>query len=270
VPQGPTGRGLVVVTRNPNLGQDPPPHEGSTLQVKMDRSIVRSTAGAIGVFAINFASQSEIGLDLHGNVIGGGLSAIGGVGRPNAVTGSTVSVQSHRNLYRSDSAVPSDDGWFFLGGADAPSPAFVSEASTFNTLRMRSRDDSIEGFATGILASGGWRFGPLSAPVSSNVVDLGLRGLRMQTTVSDLAMFGAYSLVDVAAGDDNTLTARVRQTIGSGPRINQYADSVTPSGNDLGSGNALEFQGTPAGFDRSNEAIEPPPGPEFFPGCKGE
>src|SRR5262249_32262803 len=41
-PQGPTGRGLVVVTRNPNLGFDPPPHEGAVLSVEMTDSIVRS------------------------------------------------------------------------------------------------------------------------------------------------------------------------------------------------------------------------------------
>jgi len=268
VPQGPTGRALVIVTRNPNLGQDPPPHEGSTLQVRMDRSILRSPAGAIGVFAINFASQSEIALELRGNVIGGGLSATAGVGRPDAVTGSAVSVQSQRNLYRSDGSDPTSNGWFLLGGADAPSPAFVSEASTSNSLRIRSRDDSIEGFATSILSAGGLRFGPLSAPVSSNSVDLGMRGARLSSTVSDLALYGALSFADVPAGDDNSLSARVRQTKGSGPRSNQYADSATSSGNDLGSGNELEFAGTPAGFLRFNEDIEPPPPAEFFEACQ--
>ena len=113
----------------------------------MDHSIVRSPAGGIGgLFAINFASQSEVDLELRSNVIGGGLNATGGVGRPNAVTGSTVSIQSRRNLYRADNDAPQPNGWSLIGGTTAPIPGLASKASTFNALSMHSNDDTIEGF----------------------------------------------------------------------------------------------------------------------------
>ena len=57
VPAGPTGAALVVMTRNPNLGQSPPPHEGAVIEVEMRRSIVRASSRGTGVFAINFASH---------------------------------------------------------------------------------------------------------------------------------------------------------------------------------------------------------------------
>jgi hypothetical protein len=265
-PQGPAGRGLAVVTRNPNLGQDPPPHEGTVLSVKMTDSILRSPGAGIGVFAINFASGSEIHVDLENNVVGGGLSASGGVGRPDAVTGAGVIIQSTGNLYRSDSPGPADIGWTLFGGADAPSPAFVSRASTFNSLQIHSSGDRIEGFATGIAAAGGRRFGALSEPISSNRVDLNLQGTLLQTTAADLTLFGALSLVDVSTGDDNVAHAVVNQAAGSGPRANQYAHSSTPSMGNLGVGNRLEIVGSTMAFARTNTDFVPSPPKEFFTG----
>ena len=81
---GTTGRGLVVMTRNLDLE---PPHEGAVLRVQMARSIVRSPGAANGIFAINFASHSQIKLDVESNVVGGTLGAAAGVGLPDAVTG---------------------------------------------------------------------------------------------------------------------------------------------------------------------------------------
>jgi len=264
-PQGSTGRGLAVVTLNPNLSLDPPAHEGAVLWAKMTRSIVRSPGTGVGVFAINFASHAEIRLDLEGNVVGGGLSASAGVGRPDAVTGAAMIVQSKNNLYRSDSPVPTAIGWTLFGGADAPSPIFVSGASTFNALRIHSNGDRIEGFATGIAAAGGRRFGPLSAPISSNSVDMNLHGTQLQTTAADLTLFGARSFVaGVYPDEGNTLHLVVRQANGSGARANQYADALsTPSGS-LGPGNLLEIVGSQNAFVRTNDDIDPIPPAEFF------
>ena len=113
-------RGLAVMTLNPDLE---PPHEGAVLRVQMTRSIVRSPAAAIGIFAINFASHSEIRLDVESNVVGGGLDASGGVGVPDAVTGAGVTIDSSHNLYRSDSPAPTAIGWTLFGGADSPIPS---------------------------------------------------------------------------------------------------------------------------------------------------
>jgi hypothetical protein len=269
VPQGPTGRALVVMTRNPNLGQDPPPHVGSTLRVKMERSIIRSPGAGYGVFAINFASESEIDLEFGRNVIGGGMTAVGGVGRPNAVTGSSVIIESSRNLYRSDTTEPTEVGWSLIGGADAPSPILVSEASTSNALEIRSLDDRIEGFATAIDAAGARRFAAVSAPLSSNTVGIRLRGTRLASTLADLSLVGALSFAEGTFSDgDNALRASLRGAIGSGPRNNLYADTSSPIGTTLATGNELEIAGTPQEFDRSNENIEPPPPAEFFAACR--
>lgn len=265
VPQGPTGRGLVVITRNPNLGQAPPPHEGAVLWVQLKRSIIHSPASGFGIFAINFASHSEIQLVLKHNVVGGGLNANGGVSRPDAVTGASVTVQSTRNLYRSDSAAPTAIGWTLSGGSTAPIPGFVSEASTSNSLQMQSNDDAIEGFATGVSAVGGLRSTATGGLISLNSLDLNFHGLQLATTTADLQLFGARSLVDgVSPGDGNTLRMLLRQATGSGPRANLYADSASPSMTNLGAGNELEVTGNERAFVRSNDDVDPIPPSEFF------
>ena len=262
VPAGPTGRGLVAITRNPNLGLDPPAHEGAEVRVEMRRSIVRSPGdGGIGIFAINFASHAEIRLVLQRNVIGGGLNASGGVSRPDAVTGSSVRIESRRNLYRSDTAVPTPLGWSFFGGTAAPIPGLASAASTFNALQMDSHDDTIDAFATGLSAIGAVRSTAISESASSNRIDLNLHGLHMQTTATDLLLLGARTLVDgVSPGDDNTVRALIRKSTGSGPRANVYADSFMG----VGVGNELEIVGTEKSFAKSNHAFDPIPPAEFF------
>ena len=261
-PSGPTGASLVAVTRNPNLGQDPPAHVGSDISVRMARSIVRSPGGGAGVFAINFAAQSTIGLVLERNVIGGGVISSGGVSRPEAVTGASVNIESRRNLYRSDTAEPGVLGWNLLGGSG--SPAFPTAPSTANALRLHSKDDTIDGFFVGIMARGGQRFFEASGPSSSNRIDMRLIGLRIRTVedpfASDLALYGALSAVDgVSPGDDNVVRVLVRQSDGSGPRFNDYADSIGG-----GSGNRLEIVGSPRAFARTNTDIDPAPPAEFF------
>ena len=258
--QGLRGRGLVVVTRNPS-----PSHEGAVLRVQMTQSIVRSPGAGIGVFAINFASHTQINLDLESNVIGGGLNTAAGVGSPDAVTGASVTIQSRRNLYRSDSPVPTAIGWTLFGGADVPSRLVASKASTFNSLQIHSEDDAIEAFATGISAAGARRFNELSEPMSSNSVDMDLHGTRLATTTTDLRLFGATSPgTDFAPGDENTLRVLVRQAAGSGPRANQYADSMTRSMGNLGTGNRLEIVGNANAFDQTNNDFVPSPPAEFF------
>ena len=158
VPAGPTGAGLVALTRNLNFGADPPAHEGAVVRVEMRRSIVRCPGGGTGVFAINFAAHGEIGLVLQRNLIGGQLILNGGVSRPDAVTGASISVDSQRNVYEDQSGFPDTLGWNLLGGSG--SPAFPSEASTSNRLEMSSHDDTVRGFDVGVAATAGQRFLP--------------------------------------------------------------------------------------------------------------
>ena len=258
-----TGRGLTVMTRNLELE---PPDEGAVLRVQMTRSIVRSPRAGIGVFAINFASRSEIRLDLESNVVGGGLNSAGGVGLPDAVTGAGVIIQSSHNLYRSDSAVPTAIGWTLFAGADSPVPLIVSQASTFNALQMHSIDDTLAGFATGIVAAGGRRINALSGTISSNRVELNLHGTLLQTTTADLRLFGATTMIGVSTGDDNTAHVLIRHATGSGARANLYAHSSTPPMGSLGIGNRLEIVGNANALDQTNQDLVPPPPPEFFTG----
>jgi hypothetical protein len=258
-----TSRGLNVTTLNPDLE---PPHEGAVLRVQMTRSIVRSPGAASGVFAINFASHSQIQLDVESNVVGGGLSSAAGVGLPDAVTEASVVIQSSRNLYRSDSLAPTAVGWQLFAGADAPNPTIVSQASTFNTLQMLSINDTLAGFATGIVASGGRRINAFSGIISSNRVELNLHGTRLQTTTADLRLSGATTMLGVATGDDNTAHVLLIQATGSGARANRYAHSSTPPTGNPGIGNRLEIVGNANAFDQINQNFVPPPPPEFFTG----
>jgi hypothetical protein len=269
LPGGTSGRGLAVMTLKP----DPEPaHEGAVLRVQMTRSIVRSPRAANGVFAINFGSHSEILLDLESNVVGGGMNAAGGAGSlTNAVTGAGVIIKSSHNLYRSDSAVPTATGWSLIGGADTP-PAVTllgSQAATFNSLQMHSIGDTIAGFATGIVASGGRRISALSENISSNRVDLNLHGTLLQTTTVDLRLAGATSLpsaLGVSTGDENTVHVLLVQATGSGARANQYAHSATSPMGSPGVGNRLEIVGNANAFDQTNQNFVTPPPAEFFTG----
>ena len=261
---GTNGRGLVVMTRNPDLE---PPHEGAVLRVQMARSIVRSPGAANGVFAINFASHSQIQLDVESNVIGGTVNLAAGVGLPDAVTGASLVIHSSHNLYRSDSLVPTATGWQLFAGADAPIPLIFSEASTFNSLQMHSIDDTLAGFATGIVAAGGRRIKASTGTISSNRVDLTLQGTVLQSTTADLRLSGASSspaALGVATGDENTLHVIIRQATGSGAQANQYAHSSTPPMGSPGIGNRLEIVGNATAFGETNNGIVPPPPAEFF------
>jgi hypothetical protein len=182
------------------------------------------------------------------------------------VTGASLVIQSSHNLYRSDSPAPTPVGWQVIGGADAPIAGIVSEASTFNTLQMHSIDDTVAGFATGIVALGGRRMNALSGPISSNRVELNLHGTLLQTTTVDLRLVGAATLLNVSTGDDNTAHVVIHQAIGSGARANRYAHSQSPATGNPGNGNRLEIVGNANAFDQTNHNFVPPPPAEFFTG----
>jgi hypothetical protein len=263
--QGPTGRALLAITRNLNLGSNPPPHDGAVISVRMMASIVRAPAGGSGVFAINFASRGQVIVDVIRNVIGGGLDVAGAASRPDGVAGAETVIESSFNLYRSDTAVPGLTGWLLHGGTDAPVPGLVPAATNNNVLRLRSIADRIEGFATAVSATAGRRASALAGGSSNNEIHLDMVGTVVQSAVADFVLFGARSLVNsLSPGDGNELRVMVRAVQGSGTRANQYANSRTPLMDNLGLDNRLEVVGSPTAFARSNGDIEPGPGDEFF------
>ena len=280
-PSGPTGCGVAVLTLNPNLGGDPPPHAGAEIASRLSRSVIRSdpTGIACGLFAFNFAPDATVSVSLANNVVGGGIIASGGVSRPDAVHDSRTEIQSKRNLYRNDSpnlCAPQRQGWNAQGGSGTPVPLTIGETRA-NTLSISSKDDRIEGFTTGVSAFGGRRFfaAPTAAPTTGNTVDLELIGTTIVTpscggavVVADWRFAGAFVSGAFAPGDSNTVRAVIRGVTGSGSRSNVYAHVLGSSGPVSpafqGTGNELQFVGSLQAFEQTNRAIDPAPGPSFF------
>jgi hypothetical protein len=260
-PGGPTGRGVVAMTRNPHLTTGAVPHEQSVVSVHLAQSIIRSPAGGIGVFGINFAASSRVEMHLRENVIGGGLDAIGGSSRPDSVVGATTLVHSSRNLYRPDLATHAAPGWSLTGGADAPFPGLIAEETLNNTLLVHSVDDRIDGFVRAISALGGQRFTASAAPSSANQLNLVLERTHLASTVSDLLFYGARSAIaGMPVGDDNELRVTMRHVIGSGTRANEYVGTLP----NLGTGNRLVISGSLMAFSHTNQAIDPKPEEHHF------
>jgi hypothetical protein len=190
-------------------------------------------------------------------------------------------IESRHNLYRDEILDPCAvvrTGWNLTGGSGPPFPLPVPETAR-NTLRMHSIGDRIEGFRTGILATGARRFFtlPTAGPSTDNTVDLSLHG----TTVSTPSCVGAPAVdfrlagalvtnASVAPGDGNTLRAVIRGVTGSGPRANAYADVLGPAGPQpaelQGLGNKFVIAGNQQAFMQTNSGIDPRPGAEFFTG----
>ena len=259
---GPVGRGLMAITRSPSTFGGPVPHEQSLVSVHLTHSIIRSPGGGDGIFAINFASGSQIELQLRRNVIGK-LGANGGVGRQEGIVGATTSIQSHGNLYRADNTAPTSIGWQLNGGSDAPMLAPVIAGETLNNkLSMHSVDDRIEGFGRAIVATAGMRMSALASAIDSNEMELILQGTRLRTlltsTTQDFMLFGTRNLL--GTNNDNELRVTMHHVTGSGPRANTYGDAAS----NLGIGNRLIITGNLNAFSRTNDDILPLPGEQFF------
>ena len=282
MPSGPVGCGVTALTRNPNLGGDPPPHAGAAISATITHSVIRSLSSGIGcgLFAFNFARDATIAVSLVGNVVGGGIIASGGVSRPDAVHDSRTTIKSQRNLYRDDGADPCVSqrlGWNLQGGSGTPVPLPLPETAR-NALRFVSQDDRLEGFTQAIIATGGRRFfpSPIAGPTTANNVDLELVGTTVSTPscggaafVADFQLSGAWVAdASLAPGNDNTLRVVMRGVTASGVRANFYGDVLAPAGplpSALqGSGNRLSIVGSPQAFMQTNVAIDPAPGVEFF------
>lgn len=279
-PRGPTGRALNVLTLDP---PDAEAHQGAWLSVKMDRSMIRSLRGLYGIGAINLAPDASIDLKLQRNYVGGGLNGNGGVSRPNAVTGSTVTIHSRDNWYGSRPGDPVATFGLRLHGGSTPPIGFlplVIPETTDDVLRMTSVHDRIEGVYFGVYASAGWRALPVSAALEcdDNLSEVELHGTRIRTLFSDLVLVAAEaSAAGVSPGDRNRLRMLLRGVTGSchgatGPctRANVYLDAgvaaplpvlYNPLPTDT---NALELVGNPMSFAATNDGISPPPPDAFF------
>jgi serine/threonine protein kinase len=291
---GPLGRGLTVISRNTNLGAAPSPDEKAMLAARVLRSVIRSPAGGGGWFIYNFAANSRISFEISHSLVGGSDEANGGVSRTDAVHDSEVRVRSQNNVYRNewtDACASPLLGWNLTGGSGAPIPLQLPETNR-NRLVLQSRDDRIEGFTTGILATGSRRFfgAPLNAGSNYNHIDLQLIGTSISTplcssreqvgntsgipfvrtaAVADLQLFGAAverSAID--AGIGNTVRVELRGVTGSGTRFNKFMNVGSSRGllasKLRGQGNVLEIVGDFETFKRANRAIEPLPAAALF------
>ena len=276
VPAGPSGRAIVVLTRNPGAGA--PSHDGAQLAVAIDRSIVRNAVGSNSVFAINFASDGTIALDFLRNRLEGVLSMAGGVGPPDRVRGSSAVLRSRSNLYvNAGGAHPM--GWQILGGSVAPHAEIQGQGAASNLVRVESQDDRIEGYRLGIEAAAGRLVMRLPGTVLRNRGELLLRGIQIRTVgdgAADLSLHGALFApgsgnetgpAATTDAQDNVLRVSIEGSSGSGPRRNAYANAWLSGVADTANRNRLEIDGSPAEFARSNRGLDPPPDASFYPGA---
>ena len=256
---GPTGRAVLVITRNLNRGAVPAPDEGSIISLTLRRSRIRSRAGGTGVFATNFAARSQVTLRLRDNVIGGGLDAQGGVSRTDTVADSTTLIISEHNRYRADWIPAKGIGWSLHGGTNPPPLLFAVPGVTTNDnqLVMDSSNDQIVGFAVGVHAAAAWCPYAVTGRTSRNRLRLGLSNILFECTVADVELFGAKSGLPPAAGgpapasfragDNNSLVVTAQSGTASGVRANVYADTYliggTLAAKDRGTGNRLRIGG---------------------------
>lgn len=291
---GPLGRGLFIVTRNQNMGADPPPDEGTMVTVRVQRSVIRSPVGGGGFFAYNFSANSRISVEITRSVVGGSNEANGGVSRPDAVHDSEVRITSQGNIYRNeweDGCASALIGWNLTGGSGAPIPLGLPETAR-NRLHLYSVDDRLHGFTTGVLATGSRRFfaAPLNAAPRGNHIDLRLLGTSISTptcaplrpsenttgipaaqlvSVRDLELIGGWVQNEaLPAGSGNTVRAELRNVTGSGTRSNRYAHVAASSGplpvRLQGTGNRIEIVGDRQTFAETNRQIHPAPAAQFF------
>jgi hypothetical protein len=272
---GPIGHAIVILTRNPARQEDPPPHEGATLALRMVRTIVRATGNGGAVFALNFATRGDISVKFDNNRVEGPVSIAGGASRPDPVTECRTSFESNRNLYRRNSGGLDRFSWRVIGGSNAHIPGLASPGASFNVTRVHSVDDRMEGFKIGILAAAGRRWLSASGPVSDNRVEIDLDGTHIRTEGEDAADFALQGTLseeapgvgrEFPAGDRNALRVSMRGVTGSpAERANRYVDVYGPSRQaDQGIGNRLEIAGTAAEFESANTSISVAPPSEAF------
>ncbi len=273
--EGPSGHGVVVLSRDPALHLPPLPHVGATLDVRIRSSIVRATRGdGGGVFVINFASGAKTRLEMSHNRIEARLGAAAGVNRPDVVTDAQTLVESEQNLYTLESSELGAYNWSLIAASNAPHfAARGSKSATANVLRVRSAGDEIDSAGSGILAVAARRALPESGLVSANTLELDLEQMRIRTArpdAADLALHATLSLAPAPpnsafdVGDDNRLRVHMNGVHGSGRRNNEYAVHAGPPPVGADSGNVLEIGGDRESFARANPEIDPIPPAEFF------
>lgn len=273
--EGPTGHGVTVLTLNPGHEAGPAAHEGARVSLHVARSIVRTDSGAV-VFANNFATRGLVSVRLEGNRFDGRLIAVGGTSRRDAVRDAVTRVESVDNRYVRSGF--ERHGWLILGASSSPHfDDLPGNGAAGNLLHFDSAGDRIEGFRVGIQGSAARRVGARSQPLDRNRLELSLERTRIRSdreAAADLELRAAWSEIAQAqgpgefpAGDGNVLHLRIRDSSGSGPRRNAYANVSGPvkPGNH-GTGNRLEIEGRREAFVESNRDLDPAPAAEFFVG----
>jgi hypothetical protein len=273
----PIGRSLFFISQDPEQGNPPTPHVGSTIEARIRDCFVQAPAAGSAVLAINFASESRIDVVLDNNNFQGNLDASGGTSRPALTSNSSTTIRSRRTVWSHpdpQNASPNAIGFLIVGGSTAPVGTTAGGVS--NTTYIVSTDDRIEGFPIAVRAIAGRRFNPGSGMCHHNTIDLRLSDTVIQTpdtpTAADFHVAAAQSDLsggnsEYVPGNGNTLRFQASGIRASGPRANVFADVRGPvnEGN-FGSNNALEVAGTPEHFATVNTGVEPPPAPEFFDG----
>jgi hypothetical protein len=271
---GPTGRGVVAYTRNP-MAQPRRPHDGAMVNVRVERSIVRDADDGGAVFVLNFASGAQAGATLIRNRVVGTLIAGGAANRPTTVDHATTVIEAEHNLFVSPRGDNLSKGWLLVAASSGPHLPSEAAGPSFNTLRVRSTADRIEGFASAIIAIAARLIASGSGPLFGNTLDLQLNDLRIHSVgadAADLELHAALALLDqnqpplpgLDAGERNTLRIRMTGSVGSGHRKNTYASCDDAA--DTASANRLELAGSAGEYARANSSFDPAPPTACFRG----
>jgi hypothetical protein len=269
---GPTGHGVIVLTRNP--GGEASAHEAAKVSVRIRGSLLRAPRSS-ALFVDNFAAAGRIETQVEQSRLEGTTAVIGGTSRPRLVTQAITTFKSRANHYlQGETSI--HPAWQLVGGSGAThlgSP--TNPGADSNILRVESVDDRIEASNLAIQASGGRRVHGMSGPSSGNVVLLGLVGTTLLTGNEGADLVLAAAVADAGPsgsrqefhpGDGNIVRVSIRGARGSGVRPNRYGHVSGPKEPaNLGTRNGLEFVGRREHFLSSNPGISPAPGPEFFP-----
>ena len=275
---GPTGRGLAVLTLNPGLGNDPPPHVDSAVSARIERSVLRATGGSHAIFAANFAARGRVSVTLARSSVSGGMDMATGVSRGDPVDECSLTFFSSQNRYAGS---PADFSALQINGGSAAPIGIAGPGSSRNVGRIFSIDDRIEGYLVGIFAAASERYVDFVGLNFDNLVELHLDGTSFQTVGPaepfpgppffpvDLWLDGAETSPGLSAGTGSTLRLFARNVEGSDGgrslRFNIYANTADFLGESEDDENRLEVEGTPDAFARRND-LNPPPGDEFFTG----
>jgi hypothetical protein len=267
-PEGPAGRGVTLLTRNPD-GE--PAHEGAHVRVRVEDSLLRVPVGH-AVFVNNFAAGGRLDFEIERSLVEGTSGISGGTSRPDHVHDAHGTYRSVRTHYRPAKGGGDGVGLMLFAASGNPRKLFDAppQGAERVTSRFESIGDRIEGYRIGVLATAYRRVADFSGPGRDNRLELDFRDTTIATPdhpeSADLALQAVTSnpppdgTLTLPAGERNLIVARFSGVRGSGARANRFLDRAGPPAALVeGDGNRVRIEGSPTEFEKANPDLRPLP-----------